>query len=585
MRWSYIAPRLVLLLVVWAFSFFAFDPLLKWGLVKGIEKGTKARAEIASVKTTFMPPSLRIRDVTVADPDKEFSNLVQFSELTFAAEGAPLLEKKFVVDEGSLKGLRFGTPRKTSGKLPFAEKEKPSAMVEKMKKESAAVIMDTAAGARENVTADYKVDAGDLESVKLAKQLDESYQKDYDAISAKFGDDKYQAGLDGLKARYEKAKDEKNFIKQAKDYADIGKDVKKLTDQFNTDRKEAEEALARAKDGFKAVDEARKRDQAAVMAKMKLPSMDKESIARMLVGKASAEKADKAMKFIALAKKYMPSGTKGVLKSEAPRGRIVSFPKEHAYPTLLVRKLQLTGELGLEDPLEYTGTIEGITTQPSVYGKPAIAAIKGAKGERKMAFTATLDARGELLKTSSDLSYTGIPVKKMTLGSPSSLLVDITGGTASFEATLKTEGEQVAGKAAAHLSGARFTPQSDSFKGPLRSAVQSSFAGLSSAVIDAGISGTLKDPKLDVHTDLADALAKAFSSAVGAEVKKAQEEARRKVDEALKPYKDKLDNLASSRQAELNSKLKGAGDKLNGEGEKILKGLTPGKLKLPKFKL
>ena len=37
MRWSYIIPRFILLVLVWAFFFFAFDPLLKMGIVKGLE--------------------------------------------------------------------------------------------------------------------------------------------------------------------------------------------------------------------------------------------------------------------------------------------------------------------------------------------------------------------------------------------------------------------------------------------------------------------------------------------------------------------------------------------------------------------
>ncbi|MDA8244160.1 MAG: TIGR03545 family protein [Elusimicrobia bacterium] len=590
MRWSYVIPRLVLLVLVWAFSVFAFDPLLKWGLEKGMEKGVKAKADISSLRTTFFPPSLSIKGLTLADPDKEFSNLAEFSELSFAAEGAPLLEKKLVVDEASLKGLKLGTARRTSGFLPRLarkKKEEDSApsLASKVKDETKDMALDAAAGAKASVTADYKVDPADLESVKLAKQLEEQYKKDSADITARFSGDKYQAGLDALKARYEKAKGEKNIAKQAKDYAEIAKDLKKLTAQAAEDKKAAAEALARAKDGFKALEEARRRDQAAVMSKLKLPSLDSKSLARMLAGPAAAEKLDKAMRFIELAKKYMPAGATGALKKEAPRGRVVHFPKERAYPTLLIKKLQLTGELGTEDPLDYSGTVEGITTQPALYGKPAVAVVKGAKGARRLDFKAEVDGRGEALKTSSVLSYSGMPVKELKLGSPSSLEVDITGGTGAVEAALKTEGDNLDGKASARLSGAKFSPQGGSIKGPLKSAVESSFAGLSSAVIEAGISGTLKDPKFDVSTDLANALSRAFSSAVGAEIKKAQEEAKKKVDEAVKPYQDKLDKLAAEKQAEVDSRLKEAGDRLNGQGEKLLKDLAPGKLKLPKFKL
>jgi len=584
MRWSYIAPRLALLVLLWAFFFFAFDPLLKWGLIKGIEKGARAKAEIATFKTSFLHPSLRLTGFAVADSASEYRNLVEFAELSFAAEGAPLLEKKLVVDAAALKGLRFGTTRKTSGKLPFV-KEEPSELVESMKAESKGFALDRASEAKADLAADYKVDPAELESVKLAKQLEETYQKDYADISARFDEKKYQAGLDELKARFEKAKGEKNPLKQAKEYAGIAKEVKKLSADFKKDKEEAEAALAAAKGAFKAVEEARARDMAAVLAKMKLPSLDTQSIARMLAGPVIAEKTALAMKWMGIAKKYMPSNTKGVLKNEAARGREVHFPKEKAYPTVLVRRLELTGELGLEDPLDYSGTVEGLTTQPQVYGRPTVAEIKGAKGARRLDFRASLDATGETVKTASRLSYTGMPVKELKLGSPASFMVDITGGTGALEATLATEGEKIAGKASARLAGASFKPKAENIKAaPLRSAVESSFSGLSSAVIGADISGTISSPALAVNTDLANALSKAFTGAMGAEVKKAQEAARAKVDEALKPYRAKLDGLAAAKQAELGGKLKDAESRVGGAGEKLLKDLTPGKVKLPKFK-
>ena len=585
MRWSYIAPRLTLLLLLWAFFFFAFDPLLKWGLIKGIEKGAKAKAGIVSLKTSFLHPSLKISGLSIADSGKEYRNLVEFSELSFYAEGAPLLEKKLIVENASLKGLKFGTPRKTSGRLAFV-KEEPSPLVDAMAAESKNFALDRASEAKADLSADYKVDPAGLESVRLAKKLEESYQKDYAAISESMDPKKYQDRLDALNARYENAKNEKNFTRQAKDYAEIGKEVNKLTADFKKDKEQAEASLARAKEGFKALEAARKKDLADVMAKMKLPSLDAQSISRMLAGPLIAEKTAQAMKWMTLARKYMPAGTKGVLKNEAPRGREVHFPKERSYPALLVRKLSLTGELGLEAPLEYSGTVEGLTPQPRVYGKPATAVVTGSEGARRLRFKLSVDATGKEVNTDTEFSCEGMPVKQLRLGSPASFLVDITGGTGAFTAVLKTAGEEIRGKASARLSGASFKPNAEKVKAaPLRSAIESSFAGLSSAVIGTDISGTVRDPKLAINTDLANALSKAFSGAMGAEVNKAREAAQKKVNEALKPYADRLDNLAAAKQTELNGKLKDAESKVSGAGDKILKGLVPHKLKLPKFKL
>ncbi len=585
MRRSYLLPRLTLLALVWAFSFFAFDPLLKWGMIKGIEKGAKASVEIASLHTTFLPPSLKLTGFALADSKNEYRNLVEFSELSFSAEGKPLLEKKLVVDNASLSGLRLGTARKTSGRLPLV-KEAPSELVEGFKKESADFALDRTADAKAGAVKDYKVDPSELESVKLAKQLEESYQKDYKDISARVDIKKYQDDLDALKVRYGDAKGEGNFVKQAKDYAAITRDVKKLIADFKKNKEDAEAALAKAKDSFKAVDEARKKDVASVMSRMKLPSMDAQSIARMLAGPAIAEKTATGMKWLNLARKYMPSQDKGAQKSEARRGRVVYFPKTESYPVFLVRRLSVSGELGTEDPLEYKGEIDGLTTQPKIYGKPMTAAIKGAKGARRLDLKCSLDASGAEIRTESALLYSGMAARQLQLGSPSSFMLDITGATGSFEGSLKTAGENLDGKASMRLTGAVFKPDAGAIKAaPLRSAVESSFAGLNSAVIETGISGTIKSPKLAISTDLANALAKAFSGAAGAEVKKAQEEAQRKIDEALKPYRSRLDDTAAAKQAELGGKLKDAESKISGIGDGLLKSLAPGKMKLPKFKL
>lgn len=584
MRKSYLLPRLIALVLVWAFFFFAFDPLLKLGLIKGIEKGAGARAEIASLHTSFLHPSLKLTGFALGDSKNEYSNLVEFSELSFSAEGAPLLEKKLVVDEATLKGLRFGTARRTSGRLPFV-KEEPSALVEGMKEESKNFALDRVAGVKSSAVKDYKVDPADLESVKLARQLEEDYNKDYKNIADGFNAKKYQDELDALKARYEKAKGGGNPLKQAKDYASIAKDAKKVLEDFKKDKADTEAALARARDTFKALDEARKRDVALALSKMKLPALDTQSLANMLAGPAIAGKTETAIKWANLARKYMPSSAKGTLSSAAKRGRMVSFPKEKTYPTVLIKKLALTGELGTEDPLEYSGTVEGLTTQPQVYGKPTTAVVKGQKGARKLDFRATLDATGAQVRTDSSLLYSGIPVKDMQLGSPASFTVKIAGATGNFDGTLKTSGEELDGKAAMRLAGASFKADASGITAaPLKRAVESSFAGLSSALIEAGISGTVKDPKLSVNTDLAAALSKAFGGAVGAELKQAQEEAQKKVDEALKPYRSRLDGLAASRQAELDGRLKDAESKVSGASDGLLKNLVPGGLKLPKFK-
>lgn len=586
MRWSYLAPRLVLLVLVWAFFFFAFDPLLKWGMIKGIEKAAGARAEIASVKTTLLPPSLAVKGLAVGDAAAEYTNLCEFSSLEFRMEGRPLLEKKVVIDRAALAGLKFGTPRRTSARLPLAKEEPPSEFAREMKDSSKSFALDRAADVKADALAGYKVDPDALESVKLARELEKKYEEDYSKLFEKADFQKYQARMDALTAAYEKARAETNFARQAKDYAAAAKELKKLSEDYKRDKAELEAKMAEAKSSLKALEEARRKDTAGVLAKMKLPSLDRESLARMLAGPAIAAKADKAMKWLAMARKYMPAGaTAKTLSREAARGRVVQFHKEKAWPSFLIRELAVSGELGLDEPLDYAGRIEGITTQPRIYGKPLVADIKGGKGARRLQANALVDATGEKLSARGLVKYSGMQVKDLNLGSENSVSVNIA-GTGSFDGKVSAEGENLSGKAVFTVGGASFSPKAGSVKSPqVRSALLGAFGGLNSASIWADIGGTVKQPRFSVDTDLASALSSGFSKALGAELRKAQDEAAKKVDAALEPYKKKLDALTSAKEAELREKL-GAGEKAIGgftSGlEDKLKG-GAGKVKLPKL--
>lgn len=590
MRWSYILPRFIFLALIWGFFFFAFDPILKWSLRKGIEKAAGAKVEISSVKTSFLHPSFYLGGVTVGNAEEEYANLLEFSEMKFSIAGSPLLEKKFVIDEASLSGLKFGTPRKTSAKLPLAKKEETPQFVKDLKEESKDLAADRYGDIKAGAAKDLQVSADSLSSVKVYDELQKKYEAQYAELKEKADLKPYQARMDAIKTRYEEARAEKNPLKQVKDFAALQKDVKKLTDDFQKDRKFIEETAAGLKEGFKAADEARKKDIEAVMGKMKMPALDTKSLAGMLAGPAIADKTQTAFKWLDMARKYMPDNSKKqILKADAKRGRTVHFPKEHAYPSFLIKRMAVAGELGLDAPLDYTGSIEGITTQPRIYGKPLTAAIKGAKGGRALDFKALVDNTGEVMAGNLALKYSGMAVNSLTLGKPGSLGVSVTGGTGLFNGALALEGENIKGGALFRIDGAKVTPDADSIKlAPLKTAIINSMSGLSSVGIDVKIAGTLKAPALTLSTDLADKLNAAFKNAFGAELEKAKAEAQAKVDAALKPYKAKLDALSSSKQQELKDKLDAGQKSLSGSGDSLLKNLTnqavPGKLKLPKFK-
>jgi uncharacterized protein (TIGR03545 family) len=116
-RWSYALPRLVVLVAAMLAIGLGLDPLLRWSLVSLGQQITSAKVEIGSLKTSLGQSEICLRDVQVADPDEPMKNLVEAREIRLALETGPLMRRKFIVHEGRVSGLRFGTDRQTSGAL------------------------------------------------------------------------------------------------------------------------------------------------------------------------------------------------------------------------------------------------------------------------------------------------------------------------------------------------------------------------------------------------------------------------------------------------------------------------------------
>ena len=116
-RWKALVPTAAVLGAVALLLILFLDTWVKWGLENSLEAVFGAKVEIAFVDVRLRESALRLKGVRIADRSAPMTNLVELGEAVFDGRALPLLEKKFVVEDASLTGLRFGTPRKTSGAL------------------------------------------------------------------------------------------------------------------------------------------------------------------------------------------------------------------------------------------------------------------------------------------------------------------------------------------------------------------------------------------------------------------------------------------------------------------------------------
>ena len=101
-------------------------------------------------------------------------------------------------------------------------------------------------------------------------------------------------------------------------------------------------------------------------------------IGEAFFGKVSIDRFQQALYYTELARRYMPPG---LLPKEDPgperlraSGVNVRFPKEHDWPKFLVQLGKVDLEIGGDSPLRgaYAATVQGLTSDPSLYGKPTV---------------------------------------------------------------------------------------------------------------------------------------------------------------------------------------------------------------------
>lgn len=555
----------VFVFVIWAFFFFAFDPLLKLGIRKSIEACTGAKAEIALLKTKFLHPTLEIKGLAAASSSDEYKNYIEFSELKFEIEGLPLLKKRFIASEANLTGLRFGTARQTSGKLHGGKNrlkilnKAASEYIENMKAETESYTLQR----KEDLISDFTINPDDLKTVKLAKALEAEYKQKYEDISAQIDEDKYKKQIEELKNLYASAKKESNVLKQAKAYSDILKKAKDIKTNFAADKKKITETIAGVKSSIKQLEQAKKEDLASIKAKMQLPAFDAESIAKMLAGPAMADKVDMAFRIIEIAKTHMNENDSSYAAEQ--ENSETDKKEEHSLPAFLIKKMNISGEFGNEKPLGISGSLTDFTTEPALYNKPAVLVLKGAQAGKVFDFNANLSSEAGKILTNSKITFKGANIDAFNFGSEKSLLVAMSKAMGDLTANLSTTGNALEGLANLRLYETTFVPSSEKLTGTVKNAVDTAFKTIKETNIGLSISGDYPKPKLGLTTDMASRLSDGLKAAASNEVQKATAKAQEKIEEAAKPYMAKVLGTSAAGEQLLNSKLTALQNLINKE--------------------
>lgn len=563
--------------VLWLLTFFAFDPALKWGLKKAGQSAAGAKVDIASVRSKWLRGTLDITGVAVADKNSPMKNVVEAKDLSFHLDMSAALRGKAVVREAAVEGLRFGTARATSGALPHPPP--PSALELAIKDK-----LGAAAGSALGGTPDVKGNAvAAVDATKLAglKKLDEAKakaQEIQDRWKSKQGE-----AQDIAKQAQQVAEDLKglggggDFLKKAQKAAEAQKKLKDLIARVDASRGQAQKDLAEVQDLYKQADELRGKDVNGLLAAAGMPTLDSQDLARRLLGAQTASRLATALHWMRLAREKAAAHKAAAIASAAPaqparrKGLDIEFPRAHSYPQFLLENAKLAGTLDqalMGRDLAISGLLNGVTSNPDLYGKPATLALLGSSsGGESVRLTGELDQQNEPVGVSVKFSGEGFSLAGATLGD-GQIGGALTAGTAKATGELSSVGDEWKGDVVVEATGVKLEPKV-TLDGIAGKAVTDALGSLNAFEVRIGISGKESDLKLsfssDIGTVLAGAMKKAFAGQFESQRKAVEAKVAELYGPKLKDAHGATDGLSSqvlgpldAQKAGLNKQLQDA---------------------------
>ena len=551
-RWKALLPLSVLLglMVVWG-VFFA-DWTLKLAVEKGGTAAVGAKVELADAKLGILAGNVTLEGLQVTNPNAPMTNLVEVEALVFDVGILPALEKKVVIDTVAARGIRFNTPRQTSGALPpkpagEESEESSSQVIERFKSQIKVPPLELA-------TLTKSVDVGAISADSLATLREARHAIAYadtarDKLLADLQAADPRPTLDSAEAlarRLQNANLRTLGIAGARqavtDVRRTLRDLAAIDDRLKAFETETRGNAAGLQDRLAAIPAARSEDYAYARSLLKLPSFEVPSIGPQLFSDLIAEQMGGVLYWVDRAEKYIPPGLQRQTQPGPARvrasGRDVLFPKENVYPQFLMRLAELSLTLGGEGASAgaYAATIAGLTSQPAVYGAPTTFHLTRAEGQRgpsDISVDGFFDHRRAPVRDTLAARFAGITLPNFPLGGLGGQVVL---GSGLSRLTLERNGEELSGrwlwrapKVTWQRDSTRARP-ADARAAQVEDVLWRAMARIDSVEIDAEIRGTLRAPRLAVRTNIAEAVSAALKAQLAEEVRRAEQQVRARVD-------------------------------------------------------
>lgn len=552
-RWRAIVPLTLFFVLLAVAAFLLKDRVVKRGAERSLEYLVGAKVDVAAADVRLGEGAVSLRGLQVANPGAPMTNLLEADEIVLDLQVEPLLEKKLHIDTIAVRGVRFGTPRETSGALANPPEGSGRIWREIDAWASQIVIPPLSLEGLGQAIDIAAVQAESLRTIQEARRagaLADSMLATWDArltaLDPRPKIDSARALVERLRAADPAALGVTGVTQLAGDARRTLEAVGGLKGEISALDSTARLGLGQVTAQLDALVDAQSADYARALGLLRLPSLEGPQLSPAIFGEAALSWVRPLLYWVRVAEQYLPPGLDPRRYSGPQRARAsgttVEFPGERATPRFLVNFAEAGLQLGGTGVAagDYLARVTGLSSAPALTGEPIALLVSrsgAVRGPTDARVFALLDHARVPIRDSLDVVLAGIALPSFDLA-PLGARLDLGAGTTSLR--LRRTGDQIEARwhwrtpnaSWERLSGAAVSADSASIgtRAWAEALLWQAVADVRDVSIDVRIAGDVRRPSLGISSNLGDVVAQSLRRAVGQQVERAEREVRAQVD-------------------------------------------------------
>ena len=548
-RWSYIVPRLIIMLSVCLFFHYGCAPLIKYMLVTSAQSALGAKVDIGEVRASLVQGDFYLADLQIADPRNPSQNLFAAKHALLNVDRDALLHRKYVIDEGRISGLKFHSERQTDGSLPTSEtrdEERTSKIAGHLKQLGNAWLERFLTQTQEQLQDEFA-------TVRVTEELMRRWPQEYQ----KLNDDvvQWQQDLENLKRVYDEL--QVNPLRGVDYYQQRLSDLQHVQEELTRIRQASTRIRQQLETDRTALRHAKEQDEAKVRELLQAENLAPEQLSQFLLGDEVANQINQALVWVARGREVLQvANAKPDNTSQRVTGMVIPFATQSS-PDALIRMLTFDGTTTHQQrPVSFQGTLRNATTHPRIHQQPARLSLT-TKGAMEMQLEATFDRTGPHAVDRFAVTCPNLAQPERVLGSPDKLAVTVAPGRSLVAIQLEVSGEECEGTLTFQQDDVRLAAEVADGLGGARVAerINGALFSVNSLQTQVHLSGKLRHPSVQLDSNLGPALATGINAALAQEVEHQRDQLVAQANERLSRATMRFEKYVHLQQQQLLNKL------------------------------